>query len=120
MERSAILTAATAGLWLLLAGPAFLLAAGDGLEGLTYAALLCLLPGWLVFFLASRYVVANFQAQLILLGTVLRMLFVLVGVFCVQSVRAQLQFREFLVWIIVFYLAMLLVETLLLLKQPSP
>ena len=95
------------------------MAGTNGLEGLTYSALLCLLPGWLVFFLGSRYRVANTQAAVILLATTIRLLFVLIGVLLIQSVRSDLRFREFLVWVIVFYLATLLVETLMLIKQPA-
>ena len=37
-----------------------------------------------------------------------------------QSVHQHLQFREFTAWLLVFYLATLLVETLLVLKQVQP
>ena len=117
--RACWLGTATGTLWLVLAGPACWMAGTNGLEGLTYSALLCLLPGWLVFFLGSRYRVANTQAAVILLATTIRLLFVLIGVLLIQSVRSDLRFREFLVWVIVFYLATLLVETLMLIKQPA-
>jgi len=44
------------------------------------------------------------------------MLFVLVGTMVVNSVRPQLGFRGFIVWLLAFYLAMLLAETLMVLK----
>ena len=113
------LAGVTAGLWLVLAGPAYLVAGTPALEGLCYAALLCLIPGWLVFLISLRYGVANGQAAVMLWGTGLRLLFVLFGVLAIRSYRADLGLWEFLVWIIFFYSTTLLVETLLLVKQSS-
>ncbi len=111
-SRCGWLLAATAGCWLLFAGPAWWLAGGRALEGMTIAAVLCFVPGCLVFLLEA--LVESLRSQtpmLILAGTVLRMLFVLAGLMVVRSVRPDLGFREFTVWLLVFYLAMLLVET---------
>jgi len=119
LRPSALLTAATAGLWLLSAWPAWSLAGRTGLEGLTLAAGLCLVPGWLAFFLSARYRVAKSQVQVVLLATTMRMLFVAVGTLAARQLRPDLRLREFLVWVIVFYLATLAIETALLLKQPS-
>jgi len=113
------LSLVTMGLWCVLAYPAFLLRGLSGLEGLTYALILCLLPGWLVFWLASRYGVAKSQAMAVLAGTVLRLLFVLCGVVVIRAVRTNLGFWEFLVWVLTFYLATLFVETLLIVKRSS-
>lgn len=101
---------------LLLAWPAWWLAGPAGLAGMTIAALLCMVPGWLVFFLVPRYRVGNSQVSQVLLGTTLRMVFVVFGTLVVQNVRPGWQFREFLVWVIVFYLATLAAETALLMK----
>ena len=106
-------------LWLLLAGPAYLLAGKNGLEGLSYAAILCLLPGGLVFFLASRYGVANTPVSVVLSATVVRLLFVLAGTLVVLAVRQDLRFREFVVWLLAFYMATLVAETWLVLRRPS-
>lgn len=114
-----LLSAIAGVVWLACAGPAYWLAGTLGLEGLSYAALLCLAPGWLVFWLASRYGAANSQSIVVLLGTGLRLVFVLVGVLTIRSVRPELQFREFLVWVVVYYLSMLLAETLLLTRPSS-
>ena len=111
--RSLWLAAGVTVLWLLLAGPAYWLAGTAGVEGLSIAALLCLLPGWLVFALGTLYGVANNQAATVLSGTVLRLLFVLFGALAVRNLRPDLQFREFFVWLLVFYMATLLLETLL-------
>lgn len=111
-RRCGWLLAATAGCWLLLSGPAWWLAGRAGVEGLTIAAVLCFVPGCLVFVLGA--LVESLRSQtpmLVLAGSVLRMLFVLAGLMVVQSIRPDLGFREFTVWLLVFYLAMLLVET---------
>ena len=107
-----MLTAAALGLWLLLAGPAYLVAGVDGLEGLTYAGLLCLVPGWLVFVIAAKSSGAGQQMSMAILGGMgLRMVFVLVGLVVIQSQRPELQFREFVVWLLVFYRATVALET---------
>jgi hypothetical protein len=112
-----MLTAVAAALWLLLAYPAYLLAGFDGLQGLSIAAMLCLIPGWLALVLASRFSGAGVSAVAVVFsGTILRLLFVLVGTLVVNSVRPGLGFREFIVWLLAFYLAMLLSETLLVVK----
>jgi hypothetical protein len=116
VQRSLILTGITVGFWLLLAGPAMWLAGSAGLEGLTIAAAICLVPGWLVFLFASGYGSPNFQAVAVLGGMLLRMAFVLVGTVAVYVARPDLRFREFFVWLLVFYLATLAVETALILK----
>lgn len=120
LRASVWLSAAVVVLWLVLAGPAWWLAGRSGIEGLSYSAVLCLVPGWLVFFLSSRYRVAGTRIQVILIATTVRLLFVAAGTLVVLQVRPELRLREFLVWIIVFYLATLVAETALLLKSPRP
>lgn len=116
--RGGRLTVVTAALWLALAGPAWLLGGVDGLEGLTYAALLCLAPGWLVFLILALYGTPGTQGPIAALGgTGLRLAFVLVGMLFLQSVRPNLGFWELTVWLLVFYMATLFAETLLVLKR---
>ena len=118
MAKCGWLTAVTAVVWLILVAPAWGLAGRNGIEGLSYAALLCLVPGWLVFLIGSRYGVAETQGAFVVLsGTALRLVFVLSGTLFIQSVRKELRFREFIVWLLVFYLVTLLFETLQGLKQ---
>ena len=114
---AARLTSVTVLACLLLSWPAWRLAGPDGLSGMTTAAVLCGVPGWLGFFLASRYRVGNSRVSQVLLGTTLRMLFVAFGTLVVQQFRPSWRFREFLVWVIVFYLGTLVAETTLLLKS---
>ena len=116
IQRSLILTGFTVGFWLLLAAPAMWAAGSAGLEGLTIAAVICLVPGWLVFLFASGYGSPNSQAVAVLGGMLLRMVFVLVGTVVVYSMRPDLRLREFYVWLLVFYLATLAVETALILR----
>ncbi|HID23373.1 MAG TPA: hypothetical protein EYP14_13380 [Planctomycetaceae bacterium] len=119
IEKCGWLSGVAGLLWLLLAGPAWWSRGPAGLEGLTYGAVLCLLPGWLVFFLTARYRDAQSRAISVLAGTVIRLLVVLPGVMAVQSVRPHLHLSEFLVWVVVFYLALLAAETWLLVRESS-
>lgn len=120
LKRCGWLTAAGAAFWLVLAVPAYLLGGSAGLEGLSYAAVLCLVPGVIVFVIASRFAADSAsprQAYVPLLGAGLRLLFVLCGVLVATDVRPHLGMREFLVWVIAFYFAMLAVETWFLMKD---
>jgi hypothetical protein len=119
LARGALFTAVVLGLWLVFAGPAYLLAGTNGLEGLSYAAVLCFLPGLLVFYLSSRYRVASTRALVLLAGTGVRLVFVLGGMLVIQSVRQNLRFREFIIWLLAFYLATLVAETLLVIRPAS-
>ena len=113
-------------LWALLAGPAYFLAQRDGLEGLTYAAILCLTPGLVVMAVASRVRDTSQQAMVAILGgMLLRLVFVLVGVMVIQSSRPYLKLREFIIWLLVFYMATMAIETRMVLasikaSQPKP
>ncbi|MBL8848788.1 MAG: hypothetical protein JNG89_03860 [Planctomycetaceae bacterium] len=109
------LIAVTAALWLLAALPAWLIADRGGLEGLTYALLLCLAPG----VIALRYVAAdggpNQALAALVVGMGLRMAFVLAGTLVLRFLRPDLGPSAFHVWVIVGYLVTLAVETRLLL-----
>ena len=111
-----VLLAAAGVMWLLMAGPAYWLRGTLGLEGLTYAGLLCLVPGWLVVYVATRYPDAGSQGNAVLLGTGLRMAFVLIGMLVIRDLRPDLGHYEFQLWLILYYLAFLFVETLLVVK----
>jgi hypothetical protein len=116
--RCGWLTAVTALLWLALLAPAWFVAGRDGLVGLCFAAVLCLVPGWVVFWMAARFGAAGGQVPLVILGgMVLRMMFVLLGMVIVQSFDERLGRREFVIWLAVFYVCMLAVETLMVLPR---
>ncbi len=121
-RRSGWLTASTALVWLILAGPAHWLSGVTGLEGLTIAALLSLVPGWLVFWgvaVVSGVPGQNGQPMAVLAATVVRLMFVLFGVLVMKSIRPDLGLREFHGWVIAFYSVLLMVETLLLVRPLS-
>jgi hypothetical protein len=110
------LAAVTAGLWLLCAVPAWMIADGSGLEGLTYALLLCLVPG--IVALAFAKVQDPRQAPFaVLTGMGLRMASVLAGALVLRAVRPDLGPSAFHVWLIVGYLVALAVETQMLLAD---
>ena len=119
MQRCGVLAASSTALWLVLAGPAFGVAGGLGLEGLTYSALLCSVPGCLLFFVVPLFGFAQNKAFAFLAGSGLRMFVVLVATLLLHEVRADLGLKEFLSWLVVFYSVTLLVETLLIVKSPD-
>lgn len=119
MRRCGVLTACAAALWVVLAGPAYAVAGKLGLEGLAYAALMCWLPGCLLFLVISFFGFAKNKSYAFLAGSGLRMFVVLVATLAMQEFRADLGLKEFLSWLIAFYSVMLLVETLLIVKSPD-
>lgn len=120
LRHGVLLTACLGGLWCLLLAPAWWLGGWAGLEGLSIAALLCLIPGWLVFLFGSGYGLAGLQVAVVVRGMALRMLFVLGGTLLILTTRRHLGVRDFVVWLLVFYLAALAVETGILLKGRAP
>jgi hypothetical protein len=111
------------GLWALLAVPARHLAGNVGVEGLSYAALLCVVPGLLtialVFGATGPATPTSTRAMLAMAGMLLRMFVVLGGVLVIHAYRPDLKAREFFVWLVVFYAATLAAETYLVLR-PAP
>ena len=117
LAQSGVLTGAVALLWAVLAWPAYRVSGIVGLQGLILAALLCLVPGWLVFWGASRYRVAQSAGAAVMAGGVLRMLFVLFGVLAIGKLLPAMGDWQFLLWVVPFYLVTLVVETWLLLRR---
>lgn len=118
-QKLAIMFLTALVVWLLLAGPAYWMRGVLGLEGLSYAGMLCLVPGWLVVYVTTRYPEADSQAKMVLLGTGLRMAFVLIGMVMLKNLRPDLGHYEFQLWLILYYLAFLFVETLLVVKSTN-
>lgn len=104
-------------LWIFMSVPAYWVRGTLALEGLTYASLLCLIPGWVVVYVTSRYPDAGSQGGMVLLGTGLRMAFVLIGMVLLRSRRPDFGHYEFQLWLILFYLAFLVIETLMVVKS---
>ena len=108
------------GLWLLLLYPAYSTGGIHSLQGLSIAAILCVVPGILVSLMASFSTRADQQAILIIIGgSTVRMLFVLVGILMVNIILPRLGLWDFKVWVIAFYLVLLAVETYLVYRQVS-
>ncbi len=105
------------GIGLLLAPIAFGIAGLTALEGLAYSLLLCLIPGLLTLWLADLLKGTSLSPYVVLAGGGLRMLFVLLGLLTVNSLRPDLGFREFTIWLLVCYLAALAVETAMILAS---
>ena len=72
-----------------------------------------------VFWIAAASGVAGAEVPLVILGGRLRMVFVLLGMVIVQTVDPRLGFREFIVWLLVFYLGLLGVSKRCLVLLPS-
>ncbi|MGC1272434.1 MAG: hypothetical protein WBC44_01915 [Planctomycetaceae bacterium] len=103
--------------WLVLAGPAWWFDGLSGLEGLSIAAALCLIPGWLVFALHSQYGTAAPLAVL-LTGTIGRMATVLIGALAVKAWRPDYDMTLFALFLGAFYVLTLAIETKLQSKPP--
>ena len=119
-RRSGWFFLAICGLWTLLTPPAYMLAGLVALEGLTYAALLCLVPGLLFIYLTADYrASAPGEVWKVFGGMMLRMSVGLGGAMAINSLRPELSFREFLVWLVFFYVVTLFFEISMLLKSSN-
>ena len=117
LRRMGFMLLVACGMWALFAGPAYMLRGTLALEGLTYATLLCLVPGWVVVYVTARYPECGSQATAVIMGTGLRMAFVLVGMVMLKNMRPEFGHYEFQFWLILSYMAFLFLETLMLVKQ---
>jgi hypothetical protein len=88
-------------------------------EGAAYSIILCILPGWLTIFAVDRVKHPDMKAYAVLIGTGLRMAFVLAGYLAIGSLRSDLGFREFTIWLIPGYLVALALETWLVLNSSN-
>lgn len=114
LRRCGWLSLAICLLWCVLAVPSYRFSGEDGLVGLTLFAIACLLPGWLVFCLVSRYGVAKSQALVVLAGTLPRLMLALVAVLILKSWQGRVSTIEY-GSLVLFYVAALSVETYLVL-----
>ena len=90
-----------------------------GVEGLVYSIVLCLIPGLLTVFLGEFLKHRGLSAYIVLAGGGFRMLFVLLGMFAVSTLRPDLGFRQFTVWLIISYLVALALETTVILAPAA-
>src|SRR5690606_11625401 len=85
-----------------------------GVEGLSWATLICLLPGLFVVARTVRLGEQNPLAGLVV-GMGLRLIAVVVAAVVLCSLRPDLRGETFILWLVPSYLAALVVETRLLL-----
>ncbi len=102
------------GLWLLLIVPAWLLGGSNGAVGLTISAVLCFVPGclallWKCYFCPSHDV-------FFLVSTGLRFGILVLSALVAKLARPEFGLCEFYIWLIVFYLFALAIETWLALR----
>ena len=85
------------------------------------AALLCLFPGVLVLFLAHRLAIDEAHKTLVLSvgGSFLRLVFVLGAGLALYNSFSELTIWSLVIWIVLFYVVTLIVETWLLLAVPT-
>ena len=87
-----------------------------GAEGVLYSIVLCLVPGWLTIYAADLLKHHELSAYVVLVGTGLRVIFVILGMIAVGVLRPDLGLREFTIWLIIAYMQALGLETWLVLK----
>jgi hypothetical protein len=102
--------------WLLLVGPAAFWQGSQGVEGLSWAALVCLVPGLFVVMQVAGMGVERPLAGLVV-GMALRLAVVSASAVLLCSLNPDLRGETFLVWLVPCYLAALAVETRLLLDD---
>ena len=111
----------TFGCWLLVATSAWLMDRPWVVLGSGVAALLCLSPGVLVLFLAHRLAIDEAHKTLVLSvgGSFLRLVFVLGAGLALYNSFSELTIWSLVIWIVLFYVVTLIVETWLLLAVPT-
>ena len=114
-ERCKWLTLAVAGLWIVTVVPAHYWFGISGVQATVVSAVSCLAGGWLTFWFATRFTQPRVQALAVLFGTGIRGLFALVGGLVMQFLL-HIGSDNYLIWLALFYLATLALETALVMK----
>jgi hypothetical protein len=117
-QRCRWLGLAIGGLWLLSVLPARLFFGTAGVEASAVSAGCCLLAGWLTFLFVARVRRPQLQAFAVLLGTVIRGVFALLGALVMQFLLG-LSFENYLIWLSIFYLVALALETVFLTRPAT-
>ena len=91
-----------------------------GLEGLSWAVVLCLVPGCLLVGLQRIVPSMSAAPHAVMLATVVRMLFVTGGVVLLRAIRPELLTMEFAACLVISYLAALAAESYYLLRLVNP
>lgn len=118
LNNLARLTLWLAAVWLLFVGPAAIWGGGRSVEGLTYAALVCLVPGAVV---VTRCVDLGSGRPLagMVVSMGLRLALVVVAAVGVCYLRPDLRGETFVVWLVPCYLVSLAVETRIVLGEQA-
>lgn len=116
LHNAARLALVLGAIWLLLVGPVALWQGLLGVEGLSWAAGICLLPGLLVVTRVAGLGEQNPLAA-VMIGVGLRLMAAVASALLLCSLRPDLRGEMFIVWLVPFYLAALAVETRLLLGE---
>ena len=114
-RQGLLLLAVSVALWVVLAGPAWASAGSHGLAGLTLAAGVCLVPGVIVLLVLGQ--LASTQPMALLAGSSVRIVFVFGSCLLVSEFAPSWGFKEFFLWLILYYFALLIVETVFMLQQ---
>ncbi len=101
--------------WLVLALPAWLVGETTGLAGLSISAGLCLVPGCLAAAAKTWWGLSHVAFFLVASG--LRLFLAAGGALVAKTARPELGLREFFVWLILFYLFVVAVESLITLER---
>ena len=103
--------------WLVLVGIANWWTGLSGVIGISWAAILCLVPGWLAFLVGARYFGSNSQGVAFLLGMGVRLVTVALAAVFLIDTRPEFTLKSFVVWLLLFYLWALVLETRLAVQQ---
>jgi len=105
--------------WMVALIPAVKLFGVDGFAALSFSAIVCYVPGCLIFWGIAGTTQAGAQIRAVVLGTLLRMAFALGGAWVMHGALAIAP-RNYLVWLGLFYLISLAVETCLVMPRGRP
>ena len=117
-RRCAWLGLGITALWLLAVGPALRYFGMSGVEATAVSAASCILGGWVTFWFAARLRQPRMQAFAVLFGTAIRAVFALAGAIVMDALLGIAR-ENYLIWLALFYLASLALETVLLLKPQN-
>lgn len=118
-KQCGVLTATLLGLFAVLYLPAQRLVGPQAVEGLTYATLLCLIPGLILFPVVGFLNREIAPVAIVGISTLLRLMTVGLGALIILKVKPDFGLSEFLIWLLICYFASLLVETLLLVRYSA-
>jgi hypothetical protein len=112
-SRCLWLAGAEVAAWLLTLAPGSYFFGIEGVLAATVSALACLLAGIATFWLVARMTEPRVQPFAALFGTVIRGSFAALAALAMQFLLG-LAYQNYLIWLAIFYLLSLVVETVLL------